>query len=161
MNGALKFDPIHRRSCTRMKVVWVLYWVSESLDGVTHKDWHRTVSLYPMDYQQLNTVWNTGPQLYVQDPLEVVINKLLSYISLYLRQSNWIDFITLTYVMIIYSHTECVAEQSSRLQSPINLHAQLHPLCSAALVPNILPRRDEGSGMPCAVMKPYSILALT
>ena len=30
---------------------------------------------------------------------------------------------------------------------------QLQPLCSAALVPNVLPRRDEGSGKPCAVIK--------
>ena len=29
---------------------------------------------------------------------------------------------------------------------------QLQPLCSAALVPNVLPRRDEGSGKPCAVI---------
>ena len=38
----------------------------------------------------------------------------------------------------------------------------LQPLCSAALVPNVLPRRDEGSGQPCALSsKPYSILAPT
>ena len=30
---------------------------------------------------------------------------------------------------------------------------QLQPLCSAALVPNVLPRRDEGSGQPCAVIE--------
>ena len=30
---------------------------------------------------------------------------------------------------------------------------QLQPLCSAALVPNVLPRRDEGSGRPCAVIE--------
>ena len=28
---------------------------------------------------------------------------------------------------------------------------ELQPLCSAALVPNVLPRRDEGLGKPCAV----------
>ena len=49
--------------------------------------------------------------------------------------------------------TEGVAENSSRLQPSINLHAQLEPLCSAALVPNVLPRRDEGSGKPCAVIE--------
>ena len=58
--------------------------------------------------------------------------------------------------------TEGVAEHSSRLQPSINLHAQSQPLCSVALVPNVLPQRDEGSGMPCAViealMLPYSIL---
>ena len=49
---------------------------------------------------------------------------------------------------------EGVAEYSFfRLQPSVNLHAQLQPLCSAALVPNVLPRRNEGSGEPCAVIK--------
>ena len=30
---------------------------------------------------------------------------------------------------------------------------QLQPLCSAALVPNVLPRRDDGSGKPCAAIE--------
>ena len=30
---------------------------------------------------------------------------------------------------------------------------QLQPLCLAVLVPNVLPRRDEGSGKPCAVIE--------
>ena len=30
---------------------------------------------------------------------------------------------------------------------------QLQPLCSAALLPNVLPRRDEGSGKPCALIE--------
>ena len=30
---------------------------------------------------------------------------------------------------------------------------QLQPLCSAVLVPNVLPWRDEGSGKPCAVIE--------
>ena len=37
---------------------------------------------------------------------------------------------------------------------------QLQPLCSAALVPNVLPRRDGGSGEPCAVIE-ASILVPT
>ena len=50
--------------------------------------------------------------------------------------------------------TESVAEHSARLQPSINLNAhQLQPLCSAALVLNVLPRRDEGSGKPCAVIE--------
>ena len=49
--------------------------------------------------------------------------------------------------------TESVAEHSSRLQPSINLHASVTALCSAALVPNVLPRRDEDSGKPCAVIK--------
>ena len=48
--------------------------------------------------------------------------------------------------------SEGVAEHSCRLQPSVNLNAQLQPSCSAALVPNVLPRRDEGSGMPCAVI---------
>ena len=39
------------------------------------------------------------------------------------------------------------------MQPSVNLHAQLQPLCSAAPVPSVLPRRDEGSGMPCAVIE--------
>ena len=40
--------------------------------------------------------------------------------------------------------------------------SQLQPLCSAALVSTVLPRRDEGSGKPCALVqwsKPHSIIA--
>ena len=48
--------------------------------------------------------------------------------------------------------------QFFRLQPSVNLNAQLQPLCSAALVPNVLPRRDEGSGMPCAVIEDESCL---
>ena len=46
--------------------------------------------------------------------------------------------------------TEGVTEHSIRLQPSINLHTQLQPLCSAALVSNVLPRRDKSSGKPCA-----------
>ena len=35
---------------------------------------------------------------------------------------------------------------------------QLQPLCSAALVPNVLPRRDEGSGKPCALCWDRSLI---
>ena len=41
---------------------------------------------------------------------------------------------------------------------------KLQPLCSAALIPNVLLRRDEGSGKPCAVdrrIEPHKILAPT
>ena len=43
-----------------------------------------------------------------------------------------------------------------RLQPSVNLHAQLQPLCSAALVPNVLSRRDEGSGELCAMIEALS-----
>ena len=39
---------------------------------------------------------------------------------------------------------------------------QLQPLCSAALVPNVLPRRNEGSGIhPVQSIEPHRILAPT
>ena len=53
----------------------------------------------------------------------------------------------------------------TRLQPSINLHAPntafiLFIICSAALVHNVLPRRDGGSGEHCAVTEAsYSILA--
>ena len=49
--------------------------------------------------------------------------------------------------------TEGVAEHKSRLQSQSICMPLLQLLCSAALVPNVLPRRDESSGKPCAVIK--------
>ena len=39
----------------------------------------------------------------------------------------------------------CGRTQLFRLQPSVSVHAQLQPLCSAALVPNVLPRRDEGA----------------
>ena len=41
----------------------------------------------------------------------------------------------------------CGRTQLFRLQPSVILHAQLQPLCSAALVPNVLPQRDEGSAL--------------
>ena len=46
-----------------------------------------------------------------------------------------------------------VAEYSSRLQLSIICMLQLQPLCSAALVRNVLPKKDEGLGKPCAVIE--------
>ena len=51
--------------------------------------------------------------------------------------------------------TETVAEHSARLQPSINLHAPVTAFmfsCSGTL-PTVLPRRDEGSGKPCAVIE--------
>ena len=45
--------------------------------------------------------------------------------------------------------TEDVTEHSSWLQLSINLHAPV----TAALVPNVLHRRDESSGRTCAVIE--------
>ena len=49
--------------------------------------------------------------------------------------------------------TETVVEHSVRLQPSINLHAPVTAFMLAALVPNVLPRGDEGSGKPCAVIE--------
>ena len=50
--------------------------------------------------------------------------------------------------------------QLFRLQPSFNLHAQLQPLYSAALVPNVLPRR-EARIRPVQWSKPHSISAPT
>ena len=53
--------------------------------------------------------------------------------------------------LFLWHMPEGVAEHSFlRLQPSGKLHIQLKPLCSAVLVPNVLPRRDEGSGKPGA-----------
>ena len=56
---------------------------------------------------------------------------------------------------------KCGWTQLFKLQPSVNLHAQLQPLCSAAVVPNLPPRRDEGLGSPVQWSNPYSILAPT
>ena len=47
--------------------------------------------------------------------------------------------------------TESVAKQSSSLQPLNNWKLQLQPLCSIALVNNVLSWKYEDSGKPCAV----------
>ena len=47
--------------------------------------------------------------------------------------------------------TEGVAEHSSRLQPSINLHTPVTPFMCRCSGTDVLPRRDEGSGKPCAV----------
>ena len=49
--------------------------------------------------------------------------------------------------------TEGEAEHSLGCNHQSICMPQLQPLRSAALVPNVLPRRDEGSGKPCAVIE--------
>ena len=51
--------------------------------------------------------------------------------------------------------TETVAEHSARLQPSINLHAPITYSLYVQLLwyPMYNPRRDEGSGKPCAVIK--------
>ena len=49
--------------------------------------------------------------------------------------------------------TEGVAEHSSRLQPSINLHAPVTAFMFSCSGTNVLPRRDEGSGKPCAVIE--------
>ena len=60
--------------------------------------------------------------------------------------------------------TEGVAEHSCfRLQPSINLHAQLMPLCSAALVPYPMyyPKRMKARVGPLQSIEPHRILAPT
>ena len=47
--------------------------------------------------------------------------------------------------------TESVAEQSSRLQPSINLHATDTVYMFSCSDTDVLPQRDEGSDKPCAV----------
>ena len=49
--------------------------------------------------------------------------------------------------------TEGVAEHSSRLQPSINLHAPVTAFMFSCFGTDELPRRDEGSGRPCAVIE--------
>ena len=49
--------------------------------------------------------------------------------------------------------TETVAEHSARLQPSINLHDPVTAFMFSCLGTNVLPRRDEGSGKPCAVIE--------
>ena len=59
--------------------------------------------------------------------------------------------------------TEMVAEHSFRLQPSINLHGSVSAfMFSGDSSTGALPRMNENSGIPCAViLKPYSILAHT
>ena len=56
--------------------------------------------------------------------------------------------------------TEGVAKDSFRLQ-PINLHAQLQPLCSAALVLKYYPKGMKAQVSPVQSIEPHRILAPT
>ena len=49
--------------------------------------------------------------------------------------------------------TEGVAEHSSRLQPSINLHAPVTAFMFSCSGTQSTTRRDEGSGMPCAVIE--------
>ena len=57
--------------------------------------------------------------------------------------------------------TARVTEHSSRLQPSIKLHASVTTFMFSCSGNDILPRRDEGSGKPCAEIKLYSTLAPT
>ena len=55
---------------------------------------------------------------------------------------------------------EGVAEHSSRLQPSINLHAPITAFMFSCSGTGVLPRRDKGSGKPCAI-EPHRILSPT
>ena len=69
------------------------------------------------------------------------------------RPSRWSHAIELTLFLwhMPDDATEGVADLGCNHQSICM--PQLQPLCFAALVPNVLPRRDEGLGKPCAVIE--------
>ena len=53
----------------------------------------------------------------------------------------------------------CGQTQLFRLQPSVNLHAQLQPWCSAALVPNVIPGGMKARVSPVQWSEPHSILA--
>ena len=75
-------------------------------------------------------------------------------------QLNWL------FSVAYASWYKWICDRTQRKAATINQFAcpsySLYVQCSAALVPNVLSRRDEGSGKPCAVIEAsYSILAST
>ena len=48
---------------------------------------------------------------------------------------------------------ESVAEHRTRLQLSINLHAPVTAFMFSCSGTDVLPRREEGSGKPCAVIE--------
>ena len=68
-----------------------------------------------------------------------------------IESCSWMDFFSVAYTSWYYwncGRTQRKAANINQICMP-----QLQPLCSAALVLNVLPRRDEGSGKPCAVIE--------
>ena len=51
----------------------------------------------------------------------------------------------------IYSYTQLSLRTQFKVATVYSIHTQSLSWCSTWLVPNVLPRRDEGSGKPCAV----------
>ena len=71
---------------------------------------------------------------------------------------NRVYFMSVTYLR--WQHYKYSQTQLEIATININCMSQLQPSCSAALShTDVLPWRDEGSGKPCAVVKPYSIFA--
>ena len=70
-------------------------------------------------------------------------------ISSFIHSFNWLYFcgICQSIPLKLWSNTAQGCTHQSTCMP------QLQPLCSAALVQNVLPRGDEGSGKPCAVIE--------
>ena len=51
----------------------------------------------------------------------------------------------------IDSYTQLSLRTQFKVATVYSIHTQSMSWCSTGLVPNVLPRRDEGSGKPCAV----------
>ena len=85
----------------------------------------------------------------------VNVEDAIFWLSPTIESCNLIDFISVAYAQLIPLKLWPNAAQGCNHQSTCMIHDpyQLQPLCSAALVPNVLPRRDEGSGKPRAVIE--------
>ena len=66
---------------------------------------------------------------------------------------NWIDFISVAYASWYHWNCGQTQHKAATINDQSICMPHLQPLCSAALVPNVLPQRDEGSGKPCAVIE--------
>ena len=63
-----------------------------------------------------------------------------AHIAQPILEYRWID-----------SYTQLSLRTQFKVATIYSIHTQSLSWCSTGLVPNVLPRRDEGSGKPCAV----------
>ena len=62
---------------------------------------------------------------------------------------------------VSYTHTQLSLQTQFYVTTVYSIHTQSLSRCSTGLVPNVLPRRDEGSVSPVQSIKPHRILAPT
>ena len=117
----------------------------------------RIISFYLVTIRQLKSFLSMGiwSEFWWLDVSSCNVMDTIFWLSPSIESCNWIDFISVAYASWYHWNLWPVAEHSARLQPSINLHAPVTAFmfsCSGT-VPNVLPRRDEGSGMPCAVIE--------